>query len=108
MSETYYKKKGRKYVPVGHEFSGWPADGVWLVENGGRKAHLFMELPTEHVVNIRCSLEKYKEELADSVVKRWTGTRKTANDIAQEVLDDLCTLVEKDLRQVRKVREKLS
>jgi hypothetical protein len=29
-------------------------------------------------------------------------------DMAQDVLNDLCTLVEKDMRQVRKVREKLS
>jgi hypothetical protein len=108
MSDLLYKKKKNRYVPVGHEFSGWPADGVWLVEKGGLKAHLFMELPTEHIVNIRCALEKYKEELTDSIIKGFVTGSKSSMDMAQDVLNDLCTLVEKDMRQVRKVREKLS
>lgn len=32
--EMLYRKVGRRYVPVGVEFTGWPADGVWLVEDG--------------------------------------------------------------------------
>jgi hypothetical protein len=34
MQKTFYEKVGRRYVPVGIEFCGWPADGVWLVANG--------------------------------------------------------------------------
>ena len=29
-----YKKVGRKYVEAGVEFTGFPADGIWLVQDG--------------------------------------------------------------------------
>lgn len=29
-----YKKVGRKYIEVGHEFTGFPSDGIWLVQDG--------------------------------------------------------------------------
>lgn len=29
-----YKKTGRKYVEAGVEFTGFPADGIWLVQDG--------------------------------------------------------------------------
>ena len=32
MSDMLYRKVGRRYVPVGPEFMGWPATGVWLVQ----------------------------------------------------------------------------
>lgn len=31
--EQLYKKEGRKYVPVGWEFTGWPSNGIWIVED---------------------------------------------------------------------------
>lgn len=34
MQETLYKKVGRKYVPVGIEFRGFPCNGIWLVQDG--------------------------------------------------------------------------
>ena len=27
-----YRKVGKRYKPVGHEFTGFPSDGVWLVQ----------------------------------------------------------------------------
>jgi len=39
FGETYYIKKGRRYIPIGREFTWFPAEGVWLVySNGGSKA----------------------------------------------------------------------
>lgn len=32
--EAIYRKVGRRYVKIGIEFSGFPANGVWLVEDG--------------------------------------------------------------------------
>jgi len=36
MKEQVYKKKGRKYIPIGYSdgWSGFPADGVWIVQKG--------------------------------------------------------------------------
>jgi hypothetical protein len=33
MNEVY-KKVGRRYIPVGYEFTGFPSDGIWLVQDG--------------------------------------------------------------------------
>lgn len=34
MSEQLYKKKGNRYYPIGYSdgFSGFPSDGIWLVQ----------------------------------------------------------------------------
>jgi len=34
MNEQVYKKKGRKYIPIGYSdgFTGFPTDGFWLVQ----------------------------------------------------------------------------
>ena len=34
MNQQIYKKVGRKYIPIGYSdgWSGFPADGIWVVE----------------------------------------------------------------------------
>lgn len=32
--DDLYRKQGRRYVKVGREFTGFPMNGVWLVEDG--------------------------------------------------------------------------
>jgi hypothetical protein len=34
MNTTLYNKVGRRYVPFGQAWHGFPANGVWLVEDG--------------------------------------------------------------------------
>ena len=34
MSDKVYRKVGHRYEPLGVEFNGFPADGVWLVLDG--------------------------------------------------------------------------
>ncbi len=29
-------KKGRRYKSIGHEFTGFPVDGIWLVQDGSQ------------------------------------------------------------------------
>lgn len=29
-----YVKNGRRYKSIGHEFTGFPMDGIWLVQDG--------------------------------------------------------------------------
>jgi hypothetical protein len=37
-SREIYAKVGDEYVKLGRDFTGWPADGVWLVRSDGRSA----------------------------------------------------------------------
>ena len=34
--QQYYKKQGRKYIPVGYNdgFQGFPSEGIWMVKKG--------------------------------------------------------------------------
>jgi hypothetical protein len=34
FGDEVYKKVGGRYIPVGHEWRGFPADGIWLVSDG--------------------------------------------------------------------------
>jgi len=36
MPDKLYKKVGSRYKPIGVEFTGFPADGIWLVQDGKR------------------------------------------------------------------------
>jgi len=39
MNEQVYKKRGRRYEPVGYSdgFIGFPTEGIWLVQKGDSK-----------------------------------------------------------------------
>jgi len=32
--DKLYRKVGKRYKEIGHEFAGFPSDGIWLVQNG--------------------------------------------------------------------------
>lgn len=32
--EEVYQKVGRRYIPMGYKWRGFPMDGIWLVQNG--------------------------------------------------------------------------
>ena len=40
---TLYRKKGRRYYPVGYEFSGFPCNGIWLVKDGRNTCMLLLD-----------------------------------------------------------------
>jgi hypothetical protein len=34
MSDQVYKKKGKRYIPIGYsDWHGFPTDGIWLVQH---------------------------------------------------------------------------
>ena len=43
MNEQYYIKQGRRYVPV-MPFTGFPSDGIFLVQNDGHNYRLILKL----------------------------------------------------------------
>ena len=38
MNEQVYKKKGKRYIPIGYSngFTGFPVDGIWIVQTKDR------------------------------------------------------------------------
>ena len=44
--DKLYRKSGRRYVEVGYEFTGFPAEGVWVVQNKtpGRRETLILKI----------------------------------------------------------------
>lgn len=63
-----YKKVGRKYVPLGYQWEGFPADGIWLVQNGKKNMACLIGLKEDvpiHALEYR----QYKEELCREMMK---------------------------------------
>lgn len=59
----FYKKVGRKYELVGYEFTGFPANGIWLVQDGSRNCVKQMrDLSDPEQFPVSCM--KYQSELA--------------------------------------------
>lgn len=48
MTEQVYKKKGRKYIPIGYSdgWTGFPADGIWIVQTkpGCKSSECIMQI----------------------------------------------------------------
>ncbi len=100
MPEIYYVKRGRRYERIGEQFTGFPADGLWLVINGdGRKSERFViplaDLPSRPDWLRRAQLELLKDECA-RVAQRLEvrdGNRTTYPslfDVISAVFDVIC------------------
>ncbi len=84
MTELY-RKIGRKYVQVGVEFSGMPADGVWLITRGG--ASRILIIPEEHLPN---TVDLFPRSVLE---KRRLACAVALNKIRYGSLDELITVV---------------
>lgn len=89
--EMMYIKKGRKYAPI-EPFTGFPADGIWLVKKSGRSSTLITYLDDLHNRDMRMIVElgKKHDELVDLLIREkditkhelarliiWTLSQKT-------------------------------
>lgn len=84
MSDTLYKKVGKKYEPVGIEFSGWPANGVWVVEDGRTNCIYPFKGAPEQPTPTLVSYMQYSAELQQKISKEWTNReRLSVKDIAE-------------------------
>lgn len=90
--EMIFRKKGRKYIPVGWEFTGWPTDGFWLVTNGGTRSMHVSYLGEVPNPGVHVALAKY----TDAVTRAYMALRDSkdsfsANDVAQTVIKTIAT-----------------
>lgn len=66
--EHYYVKIGRRYHPV-ERWTGFPADGVWVVKDAGTKSRLLMRLDSQPVDASKLALlAKTKDEIAEVIL----------------------------------------
>ena len=104
MLEQYYIKKGRKYIPV-DRFTGWPADGVWLIKrtNYGRSQQLMIQLEDDLLkaasvaeITLRTVL---KDKIQDAVAEAYDEIKDTYS------IKEMAELVTKKL--LREKEEKI-
>ena len=89
MNEYYYIKQGRRYVPA-KPFSGFPADGVWIVANCGRENQLILKLGD--AVDARETVKKAlaKKQVKDIVVNELVSNGNiTSIELADKISEKL-------------------
>jgi len=66
MDNTYYIKKGRKYIPIGGHSLAFDniADGIWLVQSKpGRRSSSSILYRADHNFNVFHDITSYAEEI---------------------------------------------
>jgi hypothetical protein len=84
-----YRKKGRKYVEVGPEFTGWPCDGFWLVTDSGRKSMFTSYLGESQCPGNILALAKYEDILSKKYLELKEGGLYSAHDVAMLMIKTL-------------------
>lgn len=69
-----YKKVGSRYKEVGREFIGWPADGVWLVEDG--RQSLIMKVGDLIYPEPYAALQRYSMEASSKLRELYEKKKK--------------------------------
>lgn len=83
--EMLYRKNGRRYEPC-EPFTGFPADGIWLVKNDGKSSTLTVYLDDLDGCDMRVVTELSKKY--DALVKFLIDERKSMSisDLAREII----------------------
>ena len=83
MTKYYEKDEYGNFVEVGYEFTGWPANGIWIVEDA-RQSCIYqfkgaLEQPTPALV----SYIRHQDELQEHISKLWENKGLSVRDISQ-------------------------
>lgn len=78
MSEQVYKKKGRRYIPIGPaDWTGFPTDGIWLVQSkpGVKSSECIIKVDELDSIHLAVDLifeyqDKLTKFIADEVMKK--------------------------------------
>lgn len=82
--DDLYRKVGRRYVKVGREFTGFPMNGVWLVEDGRmscimKVGELLDPLPL-------AQMQRGKDRACKALLRIWDNQPVSASDVVDIVL----------------------
>ena len=88
-----YKKVGRKYVPLGYQWEGFPVDGIWYVQNGRRNMRCLIR--ADEVVPIMAlDYRKHVDGLGRRLMMDCNNKATSWNDIAKECCDYFAELAQ--------------
>ena len=90
--EMLYKKVGRRYIPVGHEFFGFPADGIWLVSHDTKASRHIMKIGELPDIKPLVDLEMHRDAVMEALVN---GQRSVMS------MNDIVTIVFKELAKAK-------
>ena len=96
MTEQYRITKSDDQCKPVKEFSKFPADGIWVVKDAGKKSQLIMRLPHEPISTsmiTRKALVKLslKEKILEALLDETRMTRdfdELADDIVEKLLEE--------------------
>jgi hypothetical protein len=96
MKEQVYKKKGRRYIPLGYSdgWTGFPADGIWIVQSkdGSKSSECIMRLgelqDMQPSVNL---ILAYKDRINKYILNNPDVqiTNNTINDFVMNMLKEI-------------------
>ena len=64
---VFYEKKGRRYVEAGWDFTGFPCDGIWLVQDG-KKSMTCLIGAKERVPVFALNYRQYANDLCELIL----------------------------------------
>ena len=91
--DQYYIKQGRRYIPV-EQWTGFPADGVWIVKGAMTSSRLVMRLGPEPLrAGDLFSEAVSRDKIYDAVCKVMMKSKNQSIDgiataVAEELSDD--------------------
>lgn len=82
MPKTLYEMTDEGFEPVGQDWTGWPSNGIWVVEDAKQNCIYPMknvpEMPTPQLV----SYMKYKDDLISTISDEMSKNNLSIADIA--------------------------
>jgi len=82
MHNEVYKKENGKFVQVGYEFTGFPSNGTWFVEDGKQNCIIPMGDNPKIPDPILVSYMVFQDELQALISKQWENKGLSVRDIS--------------------------
>ena len=100
--EQYYIKVGRRYKPV-ERFTGFPADGIWIVKDAGSSSQLIMKIPTNPITEVEmlAAMAKIKSDIKEQIVKILLDRNNNSlsvDSLSDKIAEAILGLVNTDLK----------
>lgn len=98
--ETLYKKVGRRYQPVGIEFSGFPANGIWFVLDGRMSCMIRLDEIGKDLPLTAVTFREKKDDLAHYIARQLEDDSQgySINQVAEIACDFFARLADGKLK----------
>jgi hypothetical protein len=81
-----YEKIGKRYHELGFQFTGFPSDGIWLVQDG--KQNMICLIRSDEKVPVRAlEYRVHSNELTKYLVDKFRDTPHSWDDISRACCD---------------------